>query len=396
MNITSPVQSTRQDAGQAMLAARNAAAGGPRKAAARRAIMALALFFPSLVALVYYGLLATDRYVAEAQFVVRTASKPTGAASFGALLQMTGLARSQDDVFAVQSFITSRDAVRALAEKLPLREMYADPDADFFARYPSLFFGPSAEQLYKYLRYYITPFYSSTTGVTTLRVQAFRPEHAREIAVELLNLGEQMVNRMNGRIRDDAVRVAAAEVARGEERMIAAQVAITKFRNTELMIDPARSSIIVTELIARLSGELTQTRAQINETSANSPYNPLLAGLRNRANALEKQIGVERSRISDSSDGLARKLAEYERLVLEREFAKHTLDTSAKTLEASRVEARRQELYLERIVEPTATDYAAMPERLRLIATVLGLNLVLVVVGWLILSGVREHAAQQH
>src|SRR5262249_9786627 len=161
----------------------------------------------------------------------------------GALLRMTGLSRAQDDIFSVQSFISSRDAVNRLLEKLPLRDYYGDAEADFIARYPSLVYGHTLEELYAYLRWMIHTSYNSTTGITTLKVQAFRPEHAQRLATLLLDLGEETVNRMNLRIHSDAVRIAEGEVTRNEQRLITAQVAITKFRNAELMIDPAGSSV---------------------------------------------------------------------------------------------------------------------------------------------------------
>jgi len=352
-------------------------------------------FLPTILAVVYFELVASDRYVSEAKFVVRTAAKPSGLSGLGVFLQMTGLSRSEDDVFSVQDFMTSRDAIRQLAKKLPVTEYYGRPEGDFVARYPSLFYGATIEQFHKYFQWMLNVTFSSTTGITTLRVEAFRPEDAQAIALGLLELGEETVNRMNQRVQNDAVRLAAEEVGRNERRLIAAQVAITDFRNKELMIDPARSSVIVTELTARLDGELTQTRAQLTEVMAGSPSSPQIGVLQRRGAALETQIFKERTRISDPATGLANKLADYERLVLEREFAKQALAAASTSLDTARAEARRQQLYLERVVEPNKSDYAMMPERLRMIASTFGLNVLGLLLLWLIFAGVREHARAQ-
>ncbi len=353
------------------------------------------LFSPSLLAVVYFGWFATDRYVAEAQFIIRTASRPVGASGFGSFLQMAGLGRSQDDVFSVHGFLTSRDAVQQLAERLPLRDYYGVADADALARYPSIFYGPSLEELHKYFRWMATTVYSSNTGLTTMRVQAFRPEHAKDIADTLLQLSEQMVNRMNRRIQEDAVRVSVEEVRRNQDRLIAAQIAITRFRNDELMIDPAGSSVVITALIARLSEELAQTQTQLREVTASAPDNPNVAALRRRSAAIERQIEEERGRIRGDKGGLAGKLAVYERLVLDREFAKTMLTASVRSLETARTEARRQQLYLERVVEPAVTDYPLAPERARMILTVLAGNGLLLLVLWLIYAGVHERAEEK-
>ncbi len=359
----------------------------------RRRIGTVLVFLPTLLAVVYFGAVATDRYVSETQFVIRTAAKPIGGSGLSALMQMTGLGRAQDEIFSVQSFIGSRNATRKLNERLPLGPIFGRPEADFVARYPSMFYGATLEELYHYLGWMVTTTYNSTTGITTMKTQAFRAEDARDIAVALLALSEQTVNELNARIQSDAVKTARDEVKRAEERLIAAQLAITKFRNAELMIDPAGSSVIVTEMIARLSAELTQTEAQSREIRAGASTNPQLPTLSRRAEALQTQIARERARISNEDEGLARKLATFERLALDREFAKQALTSVTRSLEAAEHEARRQQLYLQRVVDPVAADRAMAPERLRMIASVFGVNLLLALVGWLVASGVREHGS---
>lgn len=358
-----------------------------------RKLKRLLLVSPTLLALFYFGIVASDRYVSEAQFVIRTASRPVGSSGFGSFLQMAGFGRSQDDILSVQSFLSSRDATRLLVERLPIRSYYGQSGSDPIARYPSLIYGPSLEELHRYLRWMITTAYSSNTGITTLRVQAFLPEHAMKIADTLLELSEWMINRMNGRIHEDAVRVAAEEVKRNEERLIAAQVAITRFRNAELTIDPASSSLIVTELIARLSGELAQAQTQLREISAGTPSGPLIAPMQRRVAALELQIQSERKKLSGDDGGLAGKIAAYERLVLEREFAKKSLESAVEILNAANMEARRQQLYLERIAQPAISDYPLAPERVRTILTIGTANLLALLIGWLILSGIKERRA---
>jgi capsular polysaccharide transport system permease protein len=311
---------------------------------------------------------------------------------FASILQMVGLNRSSDDVFSVQSFIESRDMVRQLGERVPLRDIYGKASwLDPVARYPSPIYGSSMEDLHKYLGWMITTIYRSSTGLTTLNVQAFDPADAKLIAQRVLELSENHVNNINKRIHDDAVRVAAEEVRRHEERLISAQVEITKFRNSELMLDAASSSIIVMELIAGLSAELARVQAQAREMTLGAVNNPALAGLRVRAAALDEQILQERQKIASGSGGLAQKLAIFERLTLEKEFAKKALEVAVKGLEQAQIETRRQQLYLVRVVEPADADTSTQPERLRMIATIFALNLIGALVGWLLWAGVHEH-----
>jgi capsular polysaccharide transport system permease protein len=358
-----------------------------------RRVRLLLMLSPSLLAAAYYGAIASDQYVSEARFVIRTASKPSGVAGgLGALLQMVGIARSQDDAWAVHDFLTSRDAVRALSSRLDLRTIYGRNDADFLARYPSILYGGSEERLFDYFQRMLTVVVVPTTGLTTLRVDAFRAADAQKVAAALLDLGEDLVNRLNDRTQADAVRVAAAEVARFEQRRIVNQQAITTFRNRELLLDPEQNSAIVLEVIGKLSTALADARANLDELRASSPSSPNLPSMKRQVGAIEGQIALERSRVGSASDALANKIAEYEKLNLEREFSIRALSQSVASLEQARLEAWRQQLFLERVVEPGAADYATMPQRWRMGFTVFGFNVLGLAVGWLIVTGLREHA----
>ena len=104
------------------------------------------VLLPTLIAAVYYGAIARDRYVSEARFVIRTASKPANlAGGLGALMQLIGMSRSEDDAYAVRDFLTSRDALHELESRIDLRAIYRNRDADPFIRYPSLLFRKTDE-----------------------------------------------------------------------------------------------------------------------------------------------------------------------------------------------------------------------------------------------------------
>ena len=365
-----------------------------RKYLRRVPIIALAML-PTILATVYFGAFAAKQYVSEGRFVVRAGSKPVPIAGLSALLQMAGIGRSQDDAFAVQEFMTSRDAVKQLLEVVPLMDIYGRSQADYVARYPSFIYGNTAEELHAYLQWMISVTYNTQTGITTVTVKAFQPEDARLVADALLALGERLVNRMNERMQTDAVRAATDEVTRAQQRLVFSQTTITGFRDRELLIDPTRVSMSMMENMGQLALEAVRTTAFRAELQRSSPQSPQIAALDSRISALEKQIETERRQLAGSDASLAPRIAEYERLIIDREFASRALSVAEAELEKSRNEARRQQLYVTRIVEPSRPDYAMRPKRFQTIATVLAANMILALVGWLIFTGVNEHAAQR-
>ena len=91
---------------------------------------------------------------------------------------------------------------------------------------------------------------------------------------------------------------------------------------------------------------------QINELEKNSPKAPQITPLRTRRAALEAQIATERRRLAGDAQSIAPRIAEYERLMLEREFAEKALMSAMTAVEMARVEALRQQVYLERVATP--------------------------------------------
>jgi len=358
----------------------------------RLALRWTVLFLPTLLGAVYFFGIATAQYESEARFVVRSAARPEVPGTLAFLTQL-GFGRSQDDSFIVQDFMTSRDVIEKLRTKLPLDAIFNVDGADFLARYPSIVFGPEAEEFYRYFQRMVSVVHADKTGISTLRVRAFRAADARDIAEVLLSLGEDLVNRINERLRTDAIRNSLTELDTSQLRLIKAQVAITDFRNRELLVDPTSSAIALAELIARLSAELGATQVQIAEMKSGAAGSPQLLSLQGKAAALEAQILRERTRIAGDEHGLAQRIATYERLVLDREFARRMMSAAETDLARARSDAARQSLYLERVVEPFLADYPTRPKRIADVLTIFVVNAMSVLIGWLIVTGVREHAA---
>jgi len=182
----------------------------------------LFVFLPTLAAGVYYFYIASDLYVSEAQFIVKMQT-PQTSSLLGTFLQSSGLTRSEDDTFSVNSFITSRDAVRLLQDHDHLRDVFDRPEADIITRFPSRIWGSSFEQLYKHYQNFVDVTYDSVTGVTTLQVMAYRAGDAQRIAQALLGYSENLVNKLNERAEQDSLAFARGEVKSAEADLEAIQ-----------------------------------------------------------------------------------------------------------------------------------------------------------------------------
>src|SRR5258708_34309742 len=185
---------------------------------------------PTLIAGVYYFAIASDLYLSEAKFIVRR-PKQVQTSGIGALLQSTGLGRAAEDTSAVQDFIMSRDAVRKLEQKDDLRTVLSRPEGDFVSRFPGiLFWRKDFEALFARYDHFASVETDTSTAVTALRVKAYRPEDAHNLASALVTYSEQLINELNDRARRDALETARREVDRAEQRLSQIQTERTAYR----------------------------------------------------------------------------------------------------------------------------------------------------------------------
>lgn len=351
------------------------------------------LWLPTALAAIYYFLIAASIYASEAKFVVRSPSRMQ-VSPLTNLLQSTGISKAQDDVYSVNDYVVSRDAIRALRERVPLKEMFNRPEADLLARYPNPLYDATDEDFYEYYKKRVEVVYDATTGITTVTVKAFRAEDAQKIANLLIEQSEALVNRLNQRARTNAVADAATDVKLAEERVMQAQQRTLGYRTREELLDPAKSSGALFETVAKLKAELTMAQTRLAEIERTSPESPLKSGLQTRIAAVQRQIQNEQFKLAGADGSMAPKLPEYEQLMLQQEMAAKGLASAMASLEASRADARRQQIYLDRVIEANLPDKALFPKRLITVLIVFISCFMAYAIGKLLIAGVREHAQE--
>ncbi len=354
----------------------------------------LLVVFPTTSSGLYYFLLASDRYVVQTEFMVRSVrGSQTGGLS--ALFRTFGIMRAEDESYAVIDYILSRDAAKAVDKEHSLREIFANPNADFFASYPrwwTFWRGDNFETLYEYYLDRVEAWYQSRGGIITLKVVAFSPEDAKLLNALLLRQSESLINRLNDRANSDAISFAQREVDRAEAMVVDAQQKITNFRNTELTLDPTADSTKALDLIGSLTSELVDAQRQLSETLQGSPSNPVIQSLRGRIAALNQQIANEKFKVVGQDTSLAPKVAVFERLTLDRQFADSNLTAAFDTLQTAQQNAWRQQLYIETIVNPGLPDEATEPRKTRSVSAVFVIGFTLFALIWLVISASKEHA----
>lgn len=356
---------------------------------------ALFVGLPTLLAILYYGLIASPIYISQSSFVIKMpGQKSTPTLSLANLVQAGGLSGGQEQTKEILQYLRSRDALKGLEAKVDVRATYSDRGADFISRFPRPFRDPTFENLFKYYGSMVGAEIDSESGMAVLQVRAFTPEDAVRINGRLLELSEQLVNRLNQRAEDRAITEARRRVGEAEQRVRNARVELSAFRNDQDLIDPEKQAAGVLEISNKLVSEQAALRAQLDLMMRVAPRNPAIPALRNRIGALDRAISTQNSRAVGTSTGIASKLSRYEQLVVEQEFATQMLTAANTSLEQARIEAQKQQYYLERVVEPNMPDDAALPNRLKQILIVFGAVICLYFIGWMLVVGILEHAPE--
>jgi capsular polysaccharide transport system permease protein len=360
----------------------------------RKRMFLLIVALPTLLVAGYYFLIAADQYESEAHLMVRTAeSTPPVGAGIGQVLSLAGgSTAAQTDAMSVADYLTSHDAVDTLDRRIGLVQRFRRPEADVISRVRST---PTAESLLKYYRKQVSVRYNSETGITTVRVRAFRPGDSYAIINTMLQMGEQRVNMLNTRGQADALALSRRLLQDSEDQLAQVQRRLTGFRQTRGDIDPKGSGEAQITLVTGLESQLAGARAQLSAMSGLvSTTSPQYVALSRRVNALAAQVAAQSGRLAGggSARNIASSLGDYEELRLRQEFAAKRYETAAAAFEKARDQVQKQQLYLVRVVAPNMPEKSLYPERWRILATVFFGLLLVYAVGWLIVAGVREHA----
>ena len=346
---------------------------------------------PTLISIIYFGLIASDRYVSVSTFVVRSPQKTASVGGLSAFLQNVGFSRSQDDTYVVHQYMTSRDAVTQLDTDIGLKQKYDNSKIDLFSRFNVFGGDNSNESLYDYYQGKVKIDLDTASSISTLSVHAYSAEDTLQINAKLLDMAEALVNQLNQRGRQDAIATSEAEVQKAQNKVKELSEKLTQFRTEHQIFDVEKQSALQLQLISKLQDQLIAVKTQLAQVRAVTPENPQIVTLKERERIISQDIAKETQKMLGGNQSINQKSTEYEQIALEKEVATKQLASTLVSLEQNRNEAERKQLYLERISKPQKPDVAVEPKRLKNILSTLILSLIIWGIMSLLLAGVKEH-----
>ena len=378
----------------------SAASAGPLAKEERRTIAARPFFVrplflatvvaPTLLASLYFGLLASDIYVSDSRFVVRSPTRQANS-PLGLILNAGGFSSAGEESSAVLEYVRSRDALDQINTDQLVTKVFSAETVSWFDRFGTILQGNTREHLFDYYLGKVAIENDSGLQVTQLKVKAFSAGDAQLMNQRLLGKAEALVNRLADRARDDAITVAGAEVAEAQARVRLAASALARFRGNKGLLDPTQEASFRLQMVSKLQDQLIAATTQLQQLQSFTPLATQIPFLRSRIGSLEREIAEQTGSIAGGKASLSMAVVRYQELRLNYDLAEKQLVVAVGALEEARAEARRKRAYVERISEPSLPDYPREPRRLRGIAATLILGLLLWGVLSALLAGIREH-----
>ncbi len=339
----------------------------------------LIVAMPLMAVVLYMWMVAVDQYSSATGFTVRQEEGGGASELLGGLAALTGSTASADSDILYE-FIQSQALIQAVDTRLDLRGHYSA----MWEKDPAFALRPDAsiEDLESYWQRIVR--ISQSSGMIEVRVLAFDPKMAQDIAQAILEESQSMINALNNQAREDAMRYAREDLDQALIRLKAARETLTAFRTRTQIVDPEADIQGRMGVMNNLQQQLAEALIELDllgETTNGG--DPRLVQAQRRIEVIRDRISDERRTfVSDTTENGAvgedypSLIAEFEGLMVDREFAEGTYRASLAALDLARTKAARQSRYLATYVTPTLAQTSEFPQRFT-IAGVVGLFLLL-------------------
>lgn len=350
------------------------------------------VILPMILAAVYYGVFAVDRFVSSAQVVVRQDGGNPGAQVPGLATLLTGAnPASREETLYLREFITSMDMMLLLEEKAHWIEQFSAQRSDVFFWLDK---NAPRESLLKYYQRMVSAHYDETTGLLRVEVQAFTPELSEQMLRIILQASEHFVNEVSHNIAREQMKFAQSELESARINYAKRKTELMDFQNINKVLDGANTAQSRATIIADLEGQYTKEQASLTEMSFKLRSDaPQIRQQKQKVEAITQQLAKEKRLLVSSPKGSQLNVvaSRFQQLTLDAGIAEETYKASVAALDNARIEASKKIRTLVTVVSPNTPQLALYPERWYNMATILLGLLMLYGITRFILASIEDH-----
>ena len=319
------------------------------------------VFLPTILAGWYYYAIATPMYSTKSEFLIQSADGGGGGGPLSGLIP-SQLANSQESI-AVQSYLTSKDAMIRLDEALGYKRHFAQPEIDAIQRLDADTTNEAAHKVYKKN---IKICYDPTEGVVRMEVIAADPIVATDFSKALISYAEERVDELSQNIRNDAMEDARRNLERAKVERREAQENLIRLQEV-YSADPTEQLAALRTQITSYDQQLLEKKLALQALLDNPrPNQAKVDGARGDVRRLQDVLtGLNARMIEADSSGLSlvQQSTEIELARADLATADAFLQSALQGEKQAALEAGRQVRYLTVPVRPIASDAPSYPRK---------------------------------
>ncbi len=317
---------------------------------------------PTVVATVYWGLIASKQYQSTAEFMLRSGE----ASPLDALGGFAGLptSRQAQDTQILANYIRSPAMIEAIEKLLDLRAIFERPGVDYFSRLKT---HAKIEELEKYWRKRVDVKVEAASNIVTLDVRAFTPQDAELLTKMIVQLSEKLVNDITNRPRIDALNFAHTELKRSEAFLLEATASMRDARNALGVLDAGAAAEAINKTLTLLRIQLADAESDLTVQGPDAAQSPQSRVLSAKIAALKQQIAVYSGQIAGNSPQHGANMAERESKLssnqIQLDVARQQYVQATAAYQSARNNLETQQTYLVAFLQPIVAQKSTYPKR---------------------------------
>lgn len=318
----------------------------------------------AVLAAAYWVVFASDRYVSEANVIIRKTDS-VGAPSFDLGMLVSGVATAdRANQLLLRDYLLSVDMLKKLDQTLGLRSHYSSSEYDVISR--MWFQDASMEWFHRHYLSRVKVEFDEFSGVLRIQVQAYEPEMAQAITKQLVQEGERYMNLLGHEMAQVQVNFLVTQVDQAQERFQKASQDLLNYQNKAGLLSPQATAESINAIVAALEGQRAQLQTQLASLPKSLDRDhPNILMLKQSLKAVDEQIKQEKLKLATPSGGtLNAYVEEFYRLDMNVKFTQELYKSSLTALEKGRIDATRMLEKVSVLQSATLPEYPMEPRRL--------------------------------
>jgi capsular polysaccharide transport system permease protein len=345
----------------------------------------------SMVAALYWVVIASDRYVSTAHIVIQRTDLPGGQSmDFSSLLSGVGVGNRADQLL-LRDHLLSIDMLRKLDTALDLRAHFSSKQRDLLSR--MWFPDASIEWFHYHYLQRVQVDFDDYAGVLIIRAQAYDPQMAQRISIMLVQEGERFMNHLARQLAQAQVSFLEQQLVQMNDRVTQTRRAVLDFQNRRGLVSPQATAESIAAIVAKLEAQRSDLQTQRASLQAYLvPDHANVVMLNQQIAAVERQITQEQAKLAaPTGRTLNRTVEEFQRLEMEAAFAQDVYKTALAALEKGRIEATRTIKKVSILQAPMLPEYPLEPRRYYNTLVFVLVAMLLAGIAHLLVAIVRDH-----